>query len=85
MFAQSSQLPLLDPFMVLKFVREKFNFWKMSGKTDLRQGKIKFPVIHAKNLPILGHQVPIFSFFAYTNLHATVVNLSPPRGVSIYN
>ena len=41
----------------------KIEFWKMSGKTDLSQGKIQFPGVHAKNLPILGHQVPIFSFF----------------------
>ena len=41
----------------------KIEFWKMSGKTDLCQGKIKFSGVCAKNLPILGHQVPIFSFF----------------------
>ena len=38
----------------------KNEFWKKSGKTDLCPGKIKFPCVHAKNLPILvGHQVPV--------------------------
>ena len=41
----------------------KIEFWKMSWKTDLCQGKIEFPGVYAKNLPILGHQVPIFPFF----------------------
>ena len=41
----------------------KIEFWKMSWKTDLCQGKIKFPYVYAKNVPILGNQVPIFPFF----------------------
>ena len=38
----------------------KTEFWKMSRKSDLCQGENKYPGVHAKNLPILGHQVPIF-------------------------
>ena len=49
----------------------KIKFWKMSGKTDLCQGKIKFPGGQVKNLLIQGHQVPIFSFFSYKNVHAS--------------
>ena len=41
----------------------KIEFWKMSWKTDLCQGKIKFPGVYAKNVPILGNQVPILPFF----------------------
>ena len=40
----------------------KIEFWKTSWK----KGKIQFPGVRAKNLPILGHQVPIFSFFPIT-------------------
>ena len=39
----------------------KNEFWKMSWKTDLCQGKIEFPGVHAKNLLIIGCQVPILS------------------------
>ena len=49
-----------------KISQGKIEFWKMSGKTDLCKGKITFPGVHTKNLPILGrlgHQVPIFFFF----------------------
>ena len=41
----------------------KIEFWKMSWKTDLCQGKFEFPGVHAKHLPILGHQLSVFSFF----------------------
>ena len=47
--------------------QRKIEFWRISGKTDLCQGKIKCPGVHAKNLPILGNQVPIFSFFLMKN------------------
>ena len=63
----------------------KIKFWKMAGKTDLCQGKIKFPGGQAKNLLIQGHQVLIFSFFSYKNVHATVKKLLHPLEASIYN
>ena len=57
----------------------------MSWKTDLCQGKIQFPGVHAKNLLILGRQVPILSLVPIKYVHATVENLAPPTGASIYN
>ena len=47
----------------LEICQGKIVFWKMLGKTDLCQGKINFPGVQAKNLQILGYQVPFLSFF----------------------
>ena len=41
----------------------KIEFVENVMETDLCQGKIEFPGLHAKHLPILGHQFSIFSFF----------------------
>ena len=44
----------------LEICQGKIEFWKIP--TNLCQGNISFPGVHAKNVAILGHQVPIFFF-----------------------
>ena len=61
----------------------KIEFWKMLGKTDLCQGKIESPGVHAKNLPILGPQVPFLSYFPIKMYVLKICHPLQYRGINL--